>query len=61
MFINMFISRETYDFPILDKLSDAQDNLGELQEIASKEGMLELENILIQIDMLIAEAIDAVA
>ena len=46
---------------IIDKLSAAQDELGSIMEFASKNGHSQLENILIQIDLLLAEAIDTVA
>ena len=46
---------------IIDKLSAAQDEIGSIMEFAEKNGYWELENIMIQIDLLLAEAIDTVA
>lgn len=45
---------------IVDKLSAAQDELGSIMEFAEKNGNWELENIMIQIDLLLAEAVDNV-
>ena len=46
---------------LIDKLSDIQDEVGEIMEFSEKNGHSELENIMIQIDLLLAEAIDTVA